>query len=284
MPSLPRLVSVATALVTLSAAGYWGTVHLSSEPFRVVAAAVDLSGVPANAPARPATTLAATPGPVATPSPVTTSGPATTPDLATTSDPVAGVFPGLGPRTAARIPAAARQVVVVRGDDDARATVALYVHGPAGWTTSEVWTARTGKAGWATPERRTDGSLQSPAGVFTLSDAGGRAAAPSGTTLPYSRSDRFASSGRGLDGGSLHGVFDYVVAIDFNRVRGRSPLDAERPDGRRRGSGIWFHVEHTGPTRGCVALPRAAMVSLLRTLTPTARPVVVMGPGADLDR
>ena len=98
------------------------------------------------------------------------------------------------------------------------------------------------------------------------------------------RPDRFAASGRGLGGGSLEGVFDYVVAIDFNRVRGRSPLDTERPDGWARGSGIWFHVEHTGPTRGCVALPRAAMVALLRTLTPAARPVVVMGPAEDLDR
>lgn len=279
MPTVPRLVSTATALVTLCTAGYSGAAHLPSASARDSGAA-----------ARPA--VATSSDPASVPSSVPSSAPTPSPpldDRARTTDagppqPVRGVFPGLGPRTAARIPASARQVVVVRGTGSARATVALYVHGPAGWTTSQVWAARTGKAGWAAASQRTDGGLRSPAGVFTLGDAGGRAAAPSGTTLPYTRSDRFAATGRGLDGGSLDGVFDYVVAIDFNRVRGRSPLDTGRPDSRARGGGIWLHVEHTGPTRGCVALPREAMVSLLRTLTPAAHPVVVMGPAADLDR
>ena len=283
MPRLPRLLGVATALVSTCAAGYWASVQLSTLPLRVAAASMPLAEAPAGPTPDGGSSLPGSTSAAAAPQNPGVDDRARTTD-AVPPAPVRGVFPGLGPVTAARIPASARQVVVVRGGADARATVALYVHGPAGWTTSEVWAARTGKAGWATPARRTDGSKRSPAGVFTLGDAGGRAPAPVGTTLPYTRSDQFAASGRALDGGTLRGVFDYVVAIDFNRVRGRSPLDTARPDGWARGSGIWFHVEHTGPTRGCVALPREAMVTLLRTLTPAAHPVVVMGPAAELDR
>lgn len=63
-------------------------------------------------------------------------------------------------------------------------------------------------------------------------------------------------SGEGFDGEQLEGSFDYVVAIDYNRTPGVTPLDQERPLGQERGGGIWIHVDHGGPTQGCVSLPR----------------------------
>ena len=62
-----------------------------------------------------------------------------------------------------------------------------------------------------------------------------------------------------------------------------------RPRGRhraltRRGGGIWLHVDHGGPTQGCVSLSRAHMRALLRTLDPGRHPVVVMGDAARLAR
>jgi L,D-peptidoglycan transpeptidase YkuD (ErfK/YbiS/YcfS/YnhG family) len=75
-----------------------------------------------------------------------------------------------------------------------------------------------------------------------------------------------------------------VVAINYNREPGTSPLDWTRPLGAARGGGIWFHVDHGGPTHGCVSLPTADMLTLLHTLDPAQHPVVVMGNGASLAR
>jgi L,D-peptidoglycan transpeptidase YkuD (ErfK/YbiS/YcfS/YnhG family) len=76
------------------------------------------------------------------------------------------------------------------------------------------------------------------------------------------------ATGRGVDGESLAGAFDYVIAIDYNRVDGSSPLDPRRPQGAARGGGVWLHVDHGGPTQGCISLGSDAMRRLLQTLDP----------------
>jgi L,D-peptidoglycan transpeptidase YkuD (ErfK/YbiS/YcfS/YnhG family) len=119
--------------------------------------------------------------------------------------------------------------------------------------------------------------------VFSLTDAGGRLPDP-GTKLPYHQSQRFAIGGTGFEGEPLAGAFDYVVAINYNRVSGTSPLDGTRPDGVEQGGSIWLHVDHGGPTHGCVTLRKQDMKTLLRTLDPARHPVVVMGDAASLRR
>jgi hypothetical protein len=47
------------------------------------------------------------------------------------------------------------------------------------------------------------------------------------------------------------------MAIDYNRVKGTSPLDRTSPPGADKGGGIWLHVDHGGPTHACVSLPAA---------------------------
>ncbi|MEU6850591.1 L,D-transpeptidase family protein [Actinacidiphila alni] len=195
-------------------------------------------------------------------------------------------LPGLGPRTLAQVPAAARQAVLVTGAgaDSSDAKVTLYTRdATAGWRPAgPVWTAHNALKGWT--DTHHEGDLRSPIGVFGLSDAGGRLADP-GAKLPYDHAPiGFTVHGTGFRGEPLRGAFDYVIAIDYNHVPGTSPRDWTRPLGASRGGGIWLHVDHGGPTQGCVSLPQQAMRTLLRTLDPKLHPVVVMGDAAALAR
>ncbi|MBM7437826.1 hypothetical protein [Streptomyces sp. HB132] len=195
-------------------------------------------------------------------------------------------IPDLGPQTRAQIPAEARQAVVVtgQGPDSNRSEVVLYdLDDPAlGWRPGAgPWPAHNGMEGWTDHHLADD--LRSPAGVFGLTDAGGRLPDP-GALLPYDEQSRFAVSGEGFLGEPLEGSFDYVVAINYNRTPGTSPLDRTRPLGAERGGGIWIHVDHGGPTQGCVSLTEDRMRELLLTLDPAKYPVIVMGDAASLAR
>ncbi|MFE2586085.1 L,D-transpeptidase family protein [Streptomyces sp. NPDC059378] len=185
-------------------------------------------------------------------------------------------IPGLGPVTTAAIPGQARQAVVVtgRGRDSPVSTAVLHERTEAGWQSGQIWPAHNALHGWS--GHHTAGDLRSPLGVYTLSDAGGLLADP-GSRLPYDRSSGFVSPGTGFEGEPLAGSFDYVVAIDYNRRPGTSPLDWTRPLGPGRGGGIWIHVDHGGPTHGCVSIGKAHMKALLRALDPDRHPVVVLG-------
>ncbi|MET7729763.1 L,D-transpeptidase family protein [Streptomyces sp. NPDC005402] len=190
-------------------------------------------------------------------------------------------IPGLGPRTWAKVPAGTRQAVVVtgRGRDSPVSTVVLYERTAAGWQAGASWPAHNALKGWT--DHHLAGDLRSPIGVYTLTDAGGLLKDP-GTRLPYDHGVGFTSPGTGFEGEPLAGSFDYVVAINYNRKPGTSPLDWTRPLGAGRGGGIWLHVDHGGPTHGCVSIAEKHMKELLRALEPDLRPVVVMGDAKSL--
>ncbi|MEE4546058.1 L,D-transpeptidase family protein [Streptomyces sp. V4-01] len=191
-------------------------------------------------------------------------------------------IPGLGPRTRASIPAGSRQVLVASGKakNSSDTLVTLWSRTADGhWKPGASWPAHNALHGWTTSHHA--GDLHSPIGVFTLHDAGGFDANP-GSKLPYHHSSAFHAGGVGFDGEPLDTAFDYVIAIDYNRVAGHSPLDGEQPLGPSRGGGIWIHVDHGGPTHGCVSVAAAHMVELLRTLRPADHPVIVMGDHSSL--
>jgi L,D-peptidoglycan transpeptidase YkuD (ErfK/YbiS/YcfS/YnhG family) len=170
------------------------------------------------------------------------------------------------------------------GHDDNTATFRLYERPDAGspWRpVSDVWPAHNALRGW-TPHHMVD-DRRSPIGVFSLTDAGGKFPDP-GTKLPYDHSYHFTAYGYGFHGEPLAGAFDYVVAINYNRDPGTSPLDQDRPLGSARGGGIWIHVDHGGPTQGCVSISKDHIRELLRMLDPASRPVVVMGDADSLAR
>ncbi|NEA98273.1 L,D-transpeptidase family protein [Streptomyces sp. SID13726] len=192
-------------------------------------------------------------------------------------------IPGLGPKTWAQVPADARQAVVVtgRGRDSSDSTVVLYRRTDAGWRSGASWPAHNALKGWT--DHHLAGDLHSPIGVYDLTDAGGLLKDP-GSKLPYDRSASFTAPGTGFEGEPLAGSFDYVIAINYNRQPGTSPLDWTRPMGAGRGGGIWLHVDHGGPTHGCVSIAEEHMKELLRTLDPDLHPVVVMGDAKSLRR
>lgn len=199
-------------------------------------------------------------------------------------------IPGLGDRLRGRVPADSRQVLAVYGDgkDSARSTAVLYSKGAAKgagaaqdgrWRATRTWDAHNGRKGWTLDHHEND--RRSPVGVFTLSDAGGVLPDPAtGSSLPYTRSAAFAAP-HGWPRAYWHD-FDYVIAIDYNRVRGTPPNDPARPQGQDKGGGIWLHMDHGSGTSACVSLPKPAMAYLLRTLDPELHPVVAMGDRADL--
>lgn len=192
-------------------------------------------------------------------------------------------IPGLGPATRSRIPVASRQALVVSGEgrESSRSGVVLYERdADTGWRpVTDSWPAHNALRGWTYDHHASD--LRSPIGVFTLGDAGGRLPDPGGR-LPYDESEDFESSGTGFLGEPLEGSFDYVVAIDYNRTPGTTPLDKTRPLGLGKGGGVWIHVDHKGPTQACVSLTKSRMVELLRLLDPAKRPVIVMGDAVAL--
>ncbi|MDX6356776.1 MAG: hypothetical protein QOF98_3679 [Streptomyces sp.] len=189
---------------------------------------------------------------------------------------------GLGPKTRAKIPAATTQVLVASGKakNSSDSLVTLWSRTKDGhWKPGVTWAGHNALDGWTTLHHA--GDLHSPIGVYTLSDAGGFDPHP-GSKLPYYHSSEFQAGGVGFDGEPLDQAFDYVIAIDYNRVPGNSPLDGSQPLGEDRGGGIWVHVDHGGPTHGCVSVAASHMVELLRTLVPADHPVIVMGDRVSL--
>jgi L,D-peptidoglycan transpeptidase YkuD (ErfK/YbiS/YcfS/YnhG family) len=256
----------AAAFVVLAVVGGGGYVMMDRHGAATAAADSGKGGAPGHAPAAAPTGSAEVSGPG---TPGVRSG-------------APSVIPGLGPKTRAAIPAATRQVLVASGKakNSADSTVTLWSRTTDGhWKPGAIWPAHNALRGWTATHHA--GDLHSPIGVFTLTDAGGFDPDP-GAKLPYHRSSAFRAGGVGFDGEPLDTAFDYVIAINYNRVPGTSPLDGTQPLGPGRGGGIWVHVDHGGPTHGCVSVSAAHMADLLRTLVPADHPVIVMGDHASL--
>ena len=242
-------------------------------PVALVAVSLFLTGCGGGAVA--ATDHASGPAPAAAPS----ASPS--PSSAISAEAAPRQLPGVGPKTLARIPAATEQVVLVtgRGKNSPLSALALYERTDDGWQQTASWAAHNALKGWS--DHHMAGDLRSPIGVYSLTDAGGLLKDP-GTKLSYDQGSGFVSPGTGFEGEPLAGSFDYVIAINYNRRPGTSPLDWTRPLGASRGGGIWIHVDHGGPTHGCVSIAEGHMKELLRTLDPARHPVVVMGDAAAL--
>jgi L,D-peptidoglycan transpeptidase YkuD (ErfK/YbiS/YcfS/YnhG family) len=69
-------------------------------------------------------------------------------------------------------------------------------------------------------------------------------------------------------------AYRHLAVIDFNT----------RPIVPGHGSGIFLHVSTGRPTLGCISLPRAQLVTVLRWLDPAASPLIVIGTRATIRR
>ncbi|CUU59869.1 L,D-peptidoglycan transpeptidase YkuD, ErfK/YbiS/YcfS/YnhG family [Parafrankia irregularis] len=196
----------------------------------------------------------------------------------TIGDMAGGAIPGVGDLMMSRIPSSTRQAIVVTGADESATVnqVMLWqrTDEDSPWAPVGAQIAgRNGANGWT--RDHVEGDLRSPIGVFSLTAAGGRYPDP-GTALPYEYRPSFYQAGS-YDGDPMGEAFNYVVAIDYNRLPGHPPSDPTRPLGDSAGGDIWLHVDHNTPTRGCVSLPQASMETVLHWLTPSSHPMIIMG-------
>ncbi|MFF3914286.1 L,D-transpeptidase family protein [Streptomyces sp. NPDC001852] len=206
------------------------------------------------------------------------AGPRPTVSTVPTTDPTR--IPGVGDRLFRQIPRDSDQVVAVygEGEDSADSTVVLYTREGPAWRPVADWPGHNGRNGWTMDHHM--GDERSPVGVFGLSGAGGVLDDP-GTRLPYDQDEGAYAPPN--DWGEVHQHdFDYVIAIDYNRLPGTAPDDPTRPEGDDKGGGIWLHLDHGDGTSGCVSVSKDAMEFLLRTLDPDRHPVMVMGDRAEL--
>ena len=129
-----------------------------------------------------------------------------------------------------------------------------------------------------------------PIGSFGLTQAFGSQADP-GTPLPYFRTDGadwwvsdvrsplYNQHARCWPGSCSFNtavsenlyqagyVYSYAVVIDYNRFPARAGA----------GSAFFLHVTDGGPTAGCVSIPAANLVSLMRWLSPNAHARILIG-------
>ncbi len=180
---------------------------------------------------------------------------------------------------ASKVPAKSGQAVIVEAPSMSSTTdtVSLWTRTAAGWQeTGSLMPGHNGERGFSA--HRTSGDLKTPLGVYSLTAAGGRLPNP-GTREPYEHdASYFRTAGRFL-GHSTVGVFDYVVAIDFNRVPGSPVSSTVEPRGEAPGGGVWLHVDNGAPTLACVTVAKQNMVTILRWLNPSQHPVIVLNAG-----
>lgn len=71
-------------------------------------------------------------------------------------------------------------------------------------------------------------------------------------------------------------AYPYFAVVQFNMSPTVGGVDAP-------GSGIFLHSWIGGPTEGCVALPEARLLDVLRWLRPSAHPVIEIGTDREVD-
>lgn len=166
----------------------------------------------------------------------------------------------------------------------------------AGWERSTVgwrqvfgpWTANVGSRGWSMPAARREGAGTTPAGRYGFGTGFGLAANP-GYALGWfvvgpndywtsdpSRADYNTHQLGPVDPrlapwSSAEHLIDYPVAYRYAALIGFNA-----PPTGPYGSAIFLHVSTGGPTAGCVSLPQAQLLQVLRWIDGSTR--IVMGP------
>ncbi|WP_369034298.1 MULTISPECIES: L,D-transpeptidase family protein [Streptomyces] len=157
------------------------------------------------------------------------------------------------------------------------------------WTKAGSASARFGANGLVEGGSRKQGTNTTPTGLYDLPYAFGIKSAPSGTDVTYrpvrqnswwcqdndSRSYNRWTEPRPADcraAESEHLIsytqqYAHAYVIGFNYAQ---PV-------RKRGAGIFLHVNGRGATAGCVSVPVAAMRAILAWAEPGRRPHIAIG-------
>jgi len=249
------------------------------------------------------------------PTAVTTAVPTVAPTIASTVPVTAPVAPSArasapgttAPRPTTPTPTApllvnglvgvgsASQVIAVSasGYGQTVATLTAYQRDATGWRqVFGPWPASVGYAGFAPPGQKHEGDGRTPSGSFGIGFFFGVLGNP-GVQFEYRlvtgpnivwdddpASPRYNqwvdtttfSAGVGPEAMDQAPVYDYGAVIDYN-------TDPTVPG---QGSAIFLHVSGGGPTAGCVSLPTAELLDVLRWLSPAAQPRIIMGTAATI--
>ncbi len=167
------------------------------------------------------------------------------------------------------------------------ARLQAWVRAPGGgWLRSGAeWTAHVGSQGLTTSP--SEFKSATPIGSFSLTRAFGRYSDP-GTSLPYHRVDTrdYWISHRGSTYNTLQHCttsgchtsadehlidanpeYNYAAVINYNTAARVYP----------NGSAFFLHVSDGSSTAGCVSVAQSKVISLLRWLTPSAHPRILIG-------
>ena len=189
----------------------------------------------------------------------------------------------------------ASQVIAVSasGYGQTVATLTAYQHDATGWhQVFGPWSASVGYAGFAPPGQKREGDGRTPSGSFgftfffgVLGDLGVHFTyrPVTGPTIVwdddpasplYNQWVDTTTSGAGVAPEAMDQTpaYDYGAVIDYNTG----------PTVPGDGSAIFLHVSGGGPTAGCVSLPTAELLSVLRWLNPAAQPRIIMGTAATI--
>ena len=182
---------------------------------------------------------------------------------------------------------AARQLITVTAASHSATSAVLRAYRVSGGKRILVlgpWTARVGYNGVAKPGRKREGDGRTPSGTYGISfffgvqpDRGFAFSFRHAYTYDYWDDDPASArynewvNARKHDPGArpepLHRVpaYDYAAVIAYNTARVPG-----------RGSAIFLHVGTGGATAGCVSLPRARLIKILRWLRPRDHPRITI--------
>jgi L,D-peptidoglycan transpeptidase YkuD (ErfK/YbiS/YcfS/YnhG family) len=177
--------------------------------------------------------------------------------------------------------------VIASGYGTTYATVTAYQKSSTGWhVVFGPWSARIGRNGFAPPGQKREGDGRTPTGSYGFSFFFGVDAAPSGLHYQWRHAatydvwdddsssarynewvdTRYANAGASPEPMDQTPAYDAAAVIAYNTARTPG-----------LGSAIFFHVSHGSPTAGCVSVPYADVVAMLRWLDPRRSPRIIMG-------
>jgi L,D-peptidoglycan transpeptidase YkuD (ErfK/YbiS/YcfS/YnhG family) len=292
----PVLTGVAMFLV-LALASCGSAAHQAAARHRTASTAPSTITPTTTTPTTVATTIATTAPPTVPPT-VASSVPAKAkaPAPATTA-PRPAAPPAPAPLLVTRLVGvgSATQVIAVSasGYGQTVATLTAYQHDATGWhQVFGPWQAHIGYAGFAPPGQKHEGDGRTPSGSFGFDFFFGVLRNP-GVQFPFRPvtgpnlvwdddpssplynqwvDKDVSNAGADPEPMDVTPAYDYGAVIAYNMS----------PTVPGAGSAIFLHVSDGGPTTGCVSLPTAELLAVLRWLSPGAQPRIIMGTSATI--
>jgi L,D-peptidoglycan transpeptidase YkuD (ErfK/YbiS/YcfS/YnhG family) len=212
-----------------------------------------------------------------------------------------GAVSGAAPASAAgsvasrlrTLPAGTRQVLIVHGTGYHTTSARLEAYTKVGRSWRRVIgpvTARIGSAGFT--DTKVEGDRATPTGVYAIGPTMYGTTANPGVRYQYHRlvpgdwwnENPDSPAYNGFTTGTNPGGASEPLWRITPQYSSFAVIDVNTPAVPGRGSGIFLHQSSGHATLGCVSLPRATLVRVLRWLNPAAAPRVVLAPDQVLGR